>query len=182
MVKISEDLRDLISSTINSIKEGLKEEKCGVSGTIKYEVSAAKSKKAKTGFKVLVADASGDYTKDNTSKISFEIEGVLSESEKTALNNKISKLQINLSSSHSENGQLKNEIQSLNSTVTKQQGKIKEKDEEIKKLGNLNNQLVNKIANIERQLERARQEIGAQSNINKRLKDELAKNPRTIVN
>jgi len=51
MVEISEDLRDLVASAINSIREGLEEEKCGVSGTIKFEVMVAKSQEGKTGLK-----------------------------------------------------------------------------------------------------------------------------------
>jgi uncharacterized phage infection (PIP) family protein YhgE len=180
-VEISEDLRDLVTSTINSIKEGLKEEKCGVSGTIKFEVSVAKSKEAKTGFKVFVADASGNYTKDNTSKISFEIAGVISESEKADLNNRISQLQRNLGASNSEGGQLRNQIQSLNNTVEKQKAKLSEKDEEIEKLRNQKDQLGKKISDTEIQRDNAVAQFGVLSQRIKNLEDELSKEPRVIV-
>ncbi|MFA5365672.1 MAG: hypothetical protein WC325_10880 [Candidatus Bathyarchaeia archaeon] len=174
-------MRDLVTSTINSIKEGLKEEKCGVSGTIKFEVSVAKSKEAKTGFKVFVADASGNYTKDNTSKISFEIAGVISESEKADLNNRISQLQRNLGASNSEGGQLRNQIQSLNNTVEKQKAKLSEKDEEIEKLRNQKDQLGKKISDTEIQRDNAVAQFGVLSQRIKNLEDELSKEPRVIV-
>lgn len=75
MVEISEDLKDLVSTTIESIREGMKDAKCGVAGTIDFEVAIVKSKEAKSGFKFFVADASGGYSKESVSKINFKILG-----------------------------------------------------------------------------------------------------------
>lgn len=166
MVEISEDLRDLVTSTINSIREGLREEKCGVSGTIKFEVSVIKTKKAETGLKLFIADASGNYTKDNTSKISFEIAGVLSESEKADLIKQISQLQGNLSESHSECGQLRNQNQSLNNTIEKQKVSISERDEKIIQLSRDVTALKNQLDQKDKQIERLRKQ---QDVLNKRI-------------
>lgn len=75
MVEINEDLKDMVSTTIASIREGMKDAKCGVAGTIDFEVAVIKSKEAKSGFKFFVADASGGYSKESISKISFKVLG-----------------------------------------------------------------------------------------------------------
>ena len=184
MVGISEDLRDLVSSTINSVKEGLKEEKCRVSGTIKFEVSVAVSKEAKTGLKIFVVDASGNYTKDNISKITFEIEGVLSDSEKANLNNQINQLHGNLSSSNSKVEQLTRKVQTLNDTVTEQTSLSKQKSEEIEKLRkevrDQTKQLTDRLSVAEKQRDNAISQINELAHTNKVLQDELSKNPRVI--
>ena len=162
MAEISEDLRDLVSSTINSVKEGMKEEKCGVSGTIKFEVSVAKSKEGKTGFKVLLADASGKYTKDNISKITFEIAGILSESEKADLKNQISQLQNSLQANVSKITQQTNQIQKLSSNGASQISVITKKNEEIESLNN-------KIKDLNTQLERSQQQFQSQLRQNEEL-------------
>jgi chromosome segregation ATPase len=181
MVEISEDLRDLVTSTISSIKEGLKEEKCGVSGTIKFEVSVVKSKEGKTGFNVVVADASGAYTKDNTSKISFEIAGVLAESEKADLLNQICQLQRNFGTSNSKVEQLTKQVQTLNITIEDQKLTIKQDHEKIEALWNERKQFSEKLEATERERDQARKENQELSHTNKILQDELSKNPRTIV-
>ena len=75
MVEISEDLKELVSTTIESIREGMKDSKCGVAGTIDFEVAVFKSKEAKSGFKFFIADASGSYSKESLSKINFKVLG-----------------------------------------------------------------------------------------------------------
>jgi chromosome segregation ATPase len=151
----------------------VKNEKCGVFGTIKFEVSVGTTKNAKTGLDIFVVDASGNYTKDNTSKISFEIAGVLSESEKAELNNRISQLATNLNASNSEVAQLRNQNQSLNNTIEKQKVIISKKDKKIEQLRrdkthfskditDLNNQLTQK----DKQNERLRKQLDA---LNKRI-------------
>jgi len=181
MVEISEDLRDLVTSTISSIKEGLKEEKCGVSGTIKFEVSVVKSKNAKTGFNVVVADASGAYTKDNTSKISFEIAGVLTESEKADLKNQISQIQGNLGASNSKVAQLTKQTQTQNNTIEEQKATIKQKHEKIEEFRKERKQLYEKIEITESQRDKAVRQNQELSDEIKKLRDELSKNPRVIV-
>jgi hypothetical protein len=73
--EISEDLKEIVSTTIESIKEGMKEKECGVVGTIDFEIAVIKSKEAKGGFRFLVADASGNYSNESVSKIKFKILG-----------------------------------------------------------------------------------------------------------
>jgi hypothetical protein len=73
--EISEDLKDIVSTTIESIKEGMKGKNCGVIGSIDFEVSVIKSKEAKGGFRFLVADASGNYSNESISKIKFKVIG-----------------------------------------------------------------------------------------------------------
>lgn len=73
MVKIeSEELKDLVRSTIEGIEKGLKE---GYSliGDIEFEVAVVVVKKAEGGLKLLVVGASGEYTKENISKIKFKV-------------------------------------------------------------------------------------------------------------
>lgn len=74
-MEVSEDLKNMVSTTIESIREGMKEAKCGVAGTIDFEVAVIKSKEAKSGFKFFIADASGSYSKESISKINFKVLG-----------------------------------------------------------------------------------------------------------
>ena len=83
--EISEDLKKLISTSIESIREGVKGRDCGVAGAIKFEVSIIKAREAKGGFKILVADASGNYSKESVSKITFVIDSKNSDSHKDTL-------------------------------------------------------------------------------------------------
>ena len=73
--EISEDLKEIVSTTIDSIREGLKGRECGVVGMIEFEIAVIKSKEAKGGFKFLIADASGNYSKESISKIKFNVIG-----------------------------------------------------------------------------------------------------------
>ena len=52
--EISEDLKEIVSTTIESIKEGMKGKNCGVIGSIDFEVSIIKSKEAKGGVRLLL--------------------------------------------------------------------------------------------------------------------------------
>jgi hypothetical protein len=71
--EISEDLKELVSTTIESIREGMKGVECGVIGPIEFEIAVIKSKEAKGGLKFFIADASGNYSKESISKINFKI-------------------------------------------------------------------------------------------------------------
>jgi hypothetical protein len=73
--EISDDLKELVSTTIASIKEGLKGKGCSIVNTINFEVSVIKAKDAKGGFKFFVADASGNYSNESVSKVKFQITG-----------------------------------------------------------------------------------------------------------
>jgi len=75
LVKIdSEELKNFVSSTVESIEEGLKGKKYNLSGCIEFEVAVVNIKKAEGGFKLFVVDASGKYGKEDVSKIRFKIE------------------------------------------------------------------------------------------------------------
>lgn len=73
--EISEDLKELVSTTIESIKEGIKGKGVSLIDVIDFEVSVIKSSEAKGGFKFFVADASGNYSKESISKIKFKVIG-----------------------------------------------------------------------------------------------------------
>lgn len=73
LVEISNDLKEIVSTTIESIKEGTKGKGCGLAGPIEFEIAVIKTKAGKRGFKFLIAEASGDYAKENVSKISFKV-------------------------------------------------------------------------------------------------------------
>jgi hypothetical protein len=70
----SEELRNFVSSTIDSIEEGLKGKSYRLSGSIEFEVAVVNVKKAEGGLKLFVVDSSGKYDKENVSKIRFKIE------------------------------------------------------------------------------------------------------------
>ena len=69
------DLKEIVSATLESIKYGLKDKQCGVIGAVEFEIAVIKSKEAKGGLKFLIADASGNYSKESVSKIKFTVIG-----------------------------------------------------------------------------------------------------------
>ena len=73
--EISEDLKKIVSTTIESVKEGLKGKECGVAGLIEFEIAVIKTKKGQGGFRFLIADASGKYSKESISRIKFSVLG-----------------------------------------------------------------------------------------------------------
>jgi hypothetical protein len=74
-VEVSKDLKEIVATTIDSIREGLKGRKSGVAGVIEFEIAVIKSKEAEGGFKFLIADASGNYSKESISRIKFNVAG-----------------------------------------------------------------------------------------------------------
>jgi hypothetical protein len=70
---MSEDLKEIVSSTIESIREGIKGKGCGVAGTIKFELSVVKGKNEKGGIRFYIAEVGGNYSSEIISKIKFEI-------------------------------------------------------------------------------------------------------------
>ena len=74
--EISEDLKEIVSTTIESIKEGMRDKECGVIGAIEFEIAVIKSKEAKGGLRFFIADASGNYSKESISRIKFQIGGI----------------------------------------------------------------------------------------------------------
>jgi hexokinase len=73
---ISEDLQKIVSTTIDSIREGLKDKQCGVIGQVEFEIAVIKSKEGKCGVKFLIADAGGNYCKESVSRIKFNVIGI----------------------------------------------------------------------------------------------------------
>jgi len=78
-VEISDDLKEIVSTTIESIREGMKGKECGVVGSIDFEIAVIKSKEAKGGLRFIVADASGNYSSESVSKIKFKVVGTHTE-------------------------------------------------------------------------------------------------------
>ena len=75
LAEVSEDLKEIVSTTIESIKEGMKGKGTGVVGPIEFELAVIKSKGAKGGFRFFLADASGKYSKESISRIKFKVLG-----------------------------------------------------------------------------------------------------------
>jgi len=69
----SDDLKEIVSKTIDSIREGLKGKDCALVGSLKFELAVVKVKEAKGGFRFFIAEAGGNYSSQNISKISFEV-------------------------------------------------------------------------------------------------------------
>jgi len=73
LVKIdSDELKDFVRSTIESIEKGLKKG-YGLVGDIEFEVAVVNVEKAEGGIKLFVVNASGKYGKEAVSKIKFKI-------------------------------------------------------------------------------------------------------------
>lgn len=73
--EVSRDLKEIVGTTIDSIREGMNGRNCGVIGAIEFEIAVIKSKEAEGGFKFFIADASGNYSKESISKIKFHVIG-----------------------------------------------------------------------------------------------------------
>lgn len=75
----SEELKRFVSSTIESIEQGMagKNKKYYLSGGIKFEIAVVNVKKGEGGIKLFVVDASGKVGNENTSRITFEIKPYL---------------------------------------------------------------------------------------------------------
>lgn len=67
----SKDLKDFIRNTLNSIKEGVGDNR--ISGDIEFELAVVKTIDAKGGFKIFVADAEGKYSKEKISVVKFKV-------------------------------------------------------------------------------------------------------------
>lgn len=78
-IGISGDLKEIVSTTIESIKEGMKGKECGIIGSIDFEIAVIKSKEAKGGLRFIIADASGNYSSESISKIKFKVIGTNTE-------------------------------------------------------------------------------------------------------
>jgi hypothetical protein len=70
-----EELKNLVSSTIENIEAGLKgkSKEYILNGSIKFEVAVLTVKKGEGGLKLFVVDLSGKASKESASKITFEV-------------------------------------------------------------------------------------------------------------
>ena len=75
LVEISEDLKEIVSSTLSSISEGLKDKNCQLLGEIEFELAIIKKGDMKGGLKFIIADASGKYSKESVSRVKFKVVG-----------------------------------------------------------------------------------------------------------
>ena len=64
------ELGDFIQSALKEIESGLGEEHNYDEG-IKFDIAVVKAKSGRAGFKIFVADASGRYSREEITKISF---------------------------------------------------------------------------------------------------------------
>jgi hypothetical protein len=85
LVEISEDLKEIVSSTIDSIKEGMKDRNCAVIGAIEFELAVVKEKEAKGGFRFFIAEAGGNYSSGNVSRIKFQVIGSQTDARKLGM-------------------------------------------------------------------------------------------------
>ncbi len=74
-VEISEDLKDIVATTTDSVTEALKGRDVGLVEFMEFEVAVVKSKEAKAEFKFFVADAAGNYSKESVSRVRFKVMG-----------------------------------------------------------------------------------------------------------
>ena len=70
-----EELKNLVSSTIDNIEAGLKgkSKEYVLSGNIKFEVAVVTVKQGEGGLKLYVVGVSGKTSKESVSKITFEV-------------------------------------------------------------------------------------------------------------
>lgn len=77
----SEELKNLVGSTIDNIQEGLKNKGYHISGAIEFEVAVVNMAKAEGGIKLYVVKAEGKHTSENVSKIKFKVEKTKTDSD-----------------------------------------------------------------------------------------------------
>ena len=67
------ELDKFIESTIESIRKGTEHSGMVLNGNIRFKLAVVKLKKGEGGVKVYVVDAGVNYSKEEISKITFEI-------------------------------------------------------------------------------------------------------------
>ncbi len=73
MVTVNQDIKEIVSSTIKSIAEGVKETNCVNAGVIEFELSVIKEAKVGGGFDFKIVEASGKANEKHVSKIKFYV-------------------------------------------------------------------------------------------------------------
>lgn len=67
------ELDRFVKSTIESIRKGTEDSGMVLNGNIEFELAVVKLKEGEGGVKVYVVDAGVNYSKEEISKITFEI-------------------------------------------------------------------------------------------------------------
>ena len=75
MVVNSQEIKEIVSSTLNSLAEGLENKDSMIAGFVEFELSIIKEGNMKGGFKLILAEASGKYDEKRISKIKFSVIG-----------------------------------------------------------------------------------------------------------
>jgi hypothetical protein len=74
--EINEELRAIISTTIDSVRAGLQDKECGLIGQIEFDFAVIKTSEVKGGFRFLqIADLSAKHSKECVSRIKFFVIG-----------------------------------------------------------------------------------------------------------
>jgi len=71
----SQEIKEIVSSTLNSLAEGLEGNNSMIAGLVEFELSVIKEGNMKGGFKLILAEASGKYDEKRISKIKFSVIG-----------------------------------------------------------------------------------------------------------
>jgi hypothetical protein len=78
LIKTTEDIEDLektIDSVLLSIGKGLKNKNCRLMGVVEFELAVIRKGDMKGGFRLILADATGKYSKESVSRIKFHVVG-----------------------------------------------------------------------------------------------------------
>jgi hypothetical protein len=78
VAEASDDINEIVTSALESLQESTKDKEVGLLGPIEFELAVIKQKKAGGGFRILLADAEGKYSKESISRISFKITDIRS--------------------------------------------------------------------------------------------------------
>jgi hypothetical protein len=73
VAEVNQDIKKIVSSTIKSIDEGLKDTNCMNAGVIEFELSVIKEANAGGGFDFRIVEASGKANEKHVSKIKFYV-------------------------------------------------------------------------------------------------------------
>ena len=75
LVENSQEIKEIVSSTLASIAEGIDDKNCMIAGLVEFELAVIRVGDMKGGFKLILADASGKYSETRLSKIKFSVLG-----------------------------------------------------------------------------------------------------------
>lgn len=68
-----DEIKEFIKTAVQSIREGLDEADCHIGTKLEFELGVVKTSEAKGGFKIIVANASGQLSEQHISKIKFDV-------------------------------------------------------------------------------------------------------------